>query len=152
MSGFPHVKWGQTKEKVFVTFLVRDLDQDSVSLDFGAEHVRFSASDLTSKEYAIELLLDQELIRFYKLCQDFRSFAAVMQDVEPELCKWEWLQRKDRLGDGVLVTLTKVFPAAWPTLAVDQGLYPRQVIERDWNRDDPGVTVEEDAFFDEHAE
>ena len=132
MSGFPHVKWGQTKEKVFVTFLVRDLDQDSVSLDFGAEHVRFSASDLTSKEYAIELLLDQ--------------------DVEPELCKWEWLQRKDRLGDGVLVTLTKVFPAAWPTLAVDQGLYPRQVIERDWNRDDPGVTVEEDAFFDEHAE
>lgn len=28
--------------------------------------------------------------RIYKLCQDFRPFAAVMQDVEPELCKWEW--------------------------------------------------------------
>lgn len=129
---FPHVKWGQTKEKVFVTFLVRDLDQDSVRLEFGAEHVRFAASDHASKEYALELQLDQ--------------------DVETHLCKWEWLQRKHRLGDGVVATLTKVFPAAWPTLAVDQGLYPRQVIERDWNRDDAAVTVEEDNFFEEHAE
>eukprot|EP00435_Cladocopium_sp_Y103_P059089 s896_g21.t1 len=129
---FPHVKWGQTTEKVFVTFLVRDLDQDSVRLEFGAEHVRFAASDHASKEYALELQLDQ--------------------DVEPHLCKWEWLQRKDRLGDGVVATLSKVFPAAWPTLAVDQGLYPRQVIERDWNRDDAAVTVEEDNFFEEHAE
>lgn len=60
-----------------------------ISLSFCQSYFN-STSWLCCEEYAIELLLDQELIGFYKLCQDFRSFAAVMQDVEPELCKWEW--------------------------------------------------------------
>ncbi|CAE8587068.1 unnamed protein product, partial [Polarella glacialis] len=128
---FPHFKWGQTKEKVFVTIAVRNLDRESVRLSFEEDRLRFSAVDSGGKVYELDLEL--------------------AQDVLAADCKWEQMQRKDRWGDAVMATLTKVFPVPWAMVAVNQARY-RQVIDRDWSRDDEKLdAIEEDGFFEEHA-
>ena len=127
----PHFKWGQTKEKVFVTVAVRNLNQSSINVHFTADHLVFECSDSNGKVYALDLELDQ--------------------DIAPSLCRWEQLSRKERWGESVLMTLTKIFPAAWPALVQDPKIY-RQVMDRDWSRDDDKLETAEDSFFDEHAE
>eukprot|EP00439_Symbiodinium_sp_Y106_P063290 s2852_g9.t2 len=127
----PHFKWGQTKEKVFVTVAVRNLNRSSVSVRFAADRLRFQCSDIDGKAFALDLELDQ--------------------DVAPDLSRWELPSRKERWGEPVLMTLTKIFPAAWPALVHDPQNY-RQVMDRDWSRDDDKLETAEDAFFEEHAD
>ncbi|CAE7780671.1 unnamed protein product [Symbiodinium sp. CCMP2592] len=127
----PHFKWGQTKEKVFVTVAVRNLNRSSISVHFAADRLGFQCSDIDGKAFALGLELDQ--------------------DVAPDLSRWELLSRKERWGEPVLMTLTKIFPAAWPALVHDPQNY-RQVMDRDWSRNDDKLETAEDAFFEEHAE
>ena len=127
----PHFKWGQTKEKVFITIAVRNLNHSSVSVDFADDRLAFHCVDTGGKAYALDLQLDQ--------------------DVVPSMCRWEPLSRKERWGESVLATLTKVFPAAWSGLLQDPKKF-RQVMDRDWSRDDEKLEMVEDSFFEEHAE
>ncbi|CAE7705446.1 ubq-1 [Symbiodinium sp. CCMP2456] len=127
----PHFKWGQTKEKVFVTVAVRNLNRSSVSVRFAEDRLRFQCSDIQGKAFALDLELDQ--------------------DIAPDLSRWELLSKKERWGEPVLMTLAKIFPAAWPALVHDPKNY-RQVMDRDWSRDDDKLETTEDTFFEEHAE
>ncbi|CAK0905932.1 unnamed protein product, partial [Prorocentrum cordatum] len=122
----PKFKWGQSKEKVFLTISVRDLRQGSERVEFEEDRVRFSASDAEGKAYGLDLEL--------------------RQDVDPAACAWEPLPRPDRHGKSVLVTLAKRFPSAWDSLVTDAGRY-RKVMERDWAREDDKLgSAEEDQY------
>lgn len=126
----PHFKWGQTWEKLFVTIAVKDLDLTSVSFDFRDGGFSFKAADLSGTPHGLDLDL--------------------VLDIDASDCHWEHLQRPDRWGVAVLVTLRKRFPDRWESFLEKPGPY-KKVMDRDWAREDQVLEpLEEDAFFEEH--
>eukprot|EP00927_Polykrikos_kofoidii_P067800 TRINITY_DN63244_c0_g1_i1.p1 TRINITY_DN63244_c0_g1~~TRINITY_DN63244_c0_g1_i1.p1 ORF type:complete len:783 (-),score=126.82 TRINITY_DN63244_c0_g1_i1:2-2209(-) len=129
-AAMPRLRWGQGKERLYVTVAVRSLDRSSVRIDFKEDRMSVLARDTQGQRYAISLEL--------------------AQDILADDCHWEHLQRPDRWGDAVLATLRKKFPDRWSALAADPTSF-RKVIDKDWSREAQELEPPElDSFFGEH--
>mmetsp|Transcript_35521 Transcript_35521/g.70241 ORF Transcript_35521/g.70241 Transcript_35521/m.70241 type:complete len:282 (-) Transcript_35521:11-856(-) len=126
----PRFKWGQTKEHVFITLAVRGLNRSSVGIAFRVDSFHFACTDEHGTAYSLDLTL--------------------VQDVDSAACHWQHLPRPDRWGEAVLATLAKTYPAPWSSLVQNPAPY-RQMMDRDWAREDQALELEEpDLYFSEH--
>eukprot|EP00929_Paragymnodinium_shiwhaense_P014805 TRINITY_DN122768_c0_g1_i1.p1 TRINITY_DN122768_c0_g1~~TRINITY_DN122768_c0_g1_i1.p1 ORF type:complete len:736 (+),score=165.31 TRINITY_DN122768_c0_g1_i1:82-2289(+) len=129
-AALPRIRWGQTKEKLFVTLVVKNLNKDSVKFSFSEDRFRAELSDEVGRLFRVDMEL--------------------AQDIEAGDCHWEHSKRADRWGDAVLATMLKKFPDRWDTLPADMTLF-KGVVEKDWTRESQALEPnEEDAFLAEH--
>ena len=93
----PHFKWGQTKELVFLSVMLRDLDKDSISVSLVSEgDLEFKAKNTKGEDHILNLPL--------------------REDVKLESLKWEVPARSDKWG-----TLCTIIP--WkPSHTLPSGL------------------------------
>mmetsp|Transcript_29669 Transcript_29669/g.64611 ORF Transcript_29669/g.64611 Transcript_29669/m.64611 type:complete len:700 (+) Transcript_29669:56-2155(+) len=125
----PHFKWGQTKELVFLTVMVRDLVQDSVILeqpDVGSLTVRAKSSK--GEELKLQL--------------------ALREDVVTERTKWEVGARPEKWGMPVVITMTKVNVHYWDRLLTDVRPF-KGYLDKDWIRGDPMPDPEDEVAYGE---
>jgi len=123
----PRFKWGQTKDLLMISVMVRDLDAESVAVEAPtAGDLLFSARDARGEEYRLELLL--------------------RDDVKPESMKWEVLVRPDKWGTATLITLTKAHERKWDLLVEDPKKF-KGLIDKDWTREDETLEHEDDIPY-----
>eukprot|EP00418_Pyrodinium_bahamense_P051959 CAMPEP_0179179576 /NCGR_PEP_ID=MMETSP0796-20121207/88878_1 /TAXON_ID=73915 /ORGANISM="Pyrodinium bahamense, Strain pbaha01" /LENGTH=685 /DNA_ID=CAMNT_0020883245 /DNA_START=1 /DNA_END=2058 /DNA_ORIENTATION=+ len=123
----PRFKWGQTKELIFLSVMVRDLDESSVSVSLPTEgDLRFSAKDAKGGEHLLNLPL--------------------REDVKPEATKWEISARTDKWGKAVSITLNKKNEHRWDLLVTDPKAF-KGTMDKDWAREDQTLEPEEETPY-----
>ena len=123
----PRFKWGQNKETIFLSVMVRELDRSSVAVslpDAGA--VTFKAQNSKGEEFSLELPL--------------------REDVKVDTMKWEHTQRGDKWGDAVLITLGKMNEHRWDVLVTDPKKF-KTVMDKDWSREDQTLEPEDELPY-----
>jgi len=126
----PHFKWGQTKEQLFISVMVRDLAPDSVSLQVSDDgDFSFTAAGKGGEQHVLEF--------------PFR------EDVSKETLSWEILARPDKWGVVTLITLGKAHGHRWDLLTSDVKKY-KGLIDKDWTREDQSLEpADEKTTFDD---
>jgi len=128
----PRFKWGQSKELVFLSVMVRDLDQTSVSVALPTEgELQFRARNARGEEFSLDLPL--------------------REDVKPDALKWEISPRTDKWGTAVAISLGKQNEHRWDLLVTDPKRF-RGAMDKDWAREDQTLEPEEEApYAEDHA-
>lgn len=122
----PRFKWGQTKDLIFLSVVVRDLNKDSVSVFLTPEgDLSFRAKNAKGEEQVLDLPL--------------------REDVEDSL-KFEVAPRPDKFGTVVLITLGKVNKHRWDVLVQDPKKF-KGLIDKDWSREDQTLEPEEEVPY-----
>lgn len=126
----PHFKWGQSKEQLYISVMVRDLDTSSVSVSVTNEgDFRFSSKTGSGEENILQFEL--------------------REDVKQESLKWEIAARPDKWGTATLITLSKLHAHRWDVLVMDQKKF-KGLIDKDWTREDQNLENEEEiTVFDD---
>uniref|UniRef100_A0A7S4SQE6 CS domain-containing protein n=1 Tax=Alexandrium monilatum TaxID=311494 RepID=A0A7S4SQE6_9DINO len=123
----PRFKWGQTKELIFLSVMVRDLDESSVSVSLVTEgDLKFAAKNAKGEEHVLNLPL--------------------REDVKPEAMKWELSARTDKWGKAVVITLAKKNQHRWDLLAADPKPF-KGLMDKDWSREDQSLEPEEESPY-----
>lgn len=126
----PRFKWGQTKELIFLSVMVRDLDRDTVTLSLpSAGDFSFRAKTTKGEEFALDLPL--------------------REDVKDSL-KFEIAARPDKWGTAVVCTLRKMHEHRWDILVTDPKKF-KTIMEKDWSREDQTLEPEEEQPYGEDA-
>lgn len=128
----PRFKWGQVKDRLFLTVVVKEMEKPSVRVDFSEDRVVVQVRDLGGRAFTLD--------------------AELVHDILPSSCRWEHLPRRDRWGDAIVLTLHKVFPMPWEALLLNPTPAQKQAMDRDWAREEQSLEqMGEDLFFLEHA-
>lgn len=129
----PRFKWGQTKELLFVSVVMRDLDTASVAVALPSEGaLQFRARTAKGDEVALDLPL--------------------REDVKQGSLKWEISPRPDKWGTAVVVTLGKQNEHRWDLLVSQPKLF-KGFMDKDWAREDQSLEPDEEvAYVEEHSE
>ncbi len=64
-SAVPKFRWGQTKDKVFITVVVKDLEKESVQIAFQADRLSFQALGSSGRTFALDLEILQDVDVLY---------------------------------------------------------------------------------------
>jgi thiol-disulfide isomerase/thioredoxin len=128
----PHFKWGQTKEMVFLSVMVRDLDKNSVEVSApDAGEFSFTAKSTDGEKYYLKL--------------------ALREDIKPDQLRWEITNRPDKWGIPVLVTLAKVNQHRWDLLVGNPKAF-KGLLDKDWTREDQTLDPEEEVqYVEDHS-
>eukprot|EP00927_Polykrikos_kofoidii_P005635 TRINITY_DN12234_c0_g1_i1.p1 TRINITY_DN12234_c0_g1~~TRINITY_DN12234_c0_g1_i1.p1 ORF type:complete len:707 (-),score=117.94 TRINITY_DN12234_c0_g1_i1:275-2395(-) len=121
----PRFKWGQSKDLIFLSVMVRDLNTGSVSVSLLDGDLRFNARNTKGDEHLLELPL--------------------REDVEAA-SKHEVSQRSDKWGTVVLITMTKVHKHRWDQLVQDPKIF-KGLIDRDWSKEDQTLEPEDEIPY-----
>jgi thiol-disulfide isomerase/thioredoxin len=127
----PRFKWGQSKEQIFLTIMVRDLDEKSVSVTLtSVSELSFRGKNTAGEEFALDL--------------EFR------EDVTESL-KWEISARSDKWGTAIFCVLSKANKHRWDVLVTEPKKY-KNLIDKDWTREDAKLEPEEEIpYVDDNA-
>lgn len=128
----PRFKWAQTLDKLFITVVIKDLDKESVEIyapDEGT--VIFRANEnLNGDAFYLNL--------------------TFWEDLKPETLHWSHLARREKFGNGVLITVNKATEHRWSQLSPNMAKY-KKAIEKDWTREDTALDVEQEPqYIDGH--
>ncbi|CAE8677604.1 unnamed protein product, partial [Polarella glacialis] len=124
-AAVPHFKWGQNKEQLFVSVMVRELDASSVSVALnGPGELIFNAKNSKGQVFALDL--------------DLR------EDVKQDSMKWEVSARSDKWGIATVITLSKEHSHRWDLFVTDLQQY-KGLLDKDWSREDQKLEPEEDT-------
>lgn len=128
----PRFKWAQQKDKIFLSIMVRDLAKDSVSVE------------LTTAEG--EITSDTLLYRAKnKAGDEFSLDLPLREDVLAKM-HWEHLQRPDKWGDPVLITMDKANKHRWDVLVQNPKKF-KGFLDKDYTREDPNLEPEEEIPY-----
>lgn len=129
----PRFKWGQTKETLFLSVMIRDLDSKSVSVSLpSAGDLSFRAKNSKGEEFALDLPL--------------------REDVKPDVFKWDVQARADKWGTAVLITFGKKNAHRWDLLVTEPKKF-KGAMDKDWAREDQSLEPEEELpYAEDHAE
>lgn len=131
-TSVPKFKWGQNKELLFVSVMVRDLNKDSVVVTLPSEgDLHFHAQNSAGQEMALDLPL--------------------REDVKVASLKWEIAPRPDKHGTAVLITVNKVHQHRWDLLVMNPKKF-KGSLDKDWTREDASLEPEEEVpYAEDHA-
>lgn len=123
----PRFKWGQTKDTLFLSVMIRDLDSASVAVSLPSEgDLSFKAKNAQGKDFALELPL--------------------REDVKVETLKWEVQARSDKWGTVVLIILGKKNEHRWDLLVTEPKKF-KGIMDKDWVREDQTLEPEEELPY-----
>jgi len=124
------VKWGQNKEQLFISVMVRDLQTDTVSVRLESESdLYFFAKSKAGDENVLELPLRDE--------------------VKQDSLKWEIAARPDKWGTATIITIGKGHAHRWDLLTSEMKKF-KALIDKDWTREDQSLEpAEEMSLFDD---
>mmetsp|Transcript_16651 Transcript_16651/g.45486 ORF Transcript_16651/g.45486 Transcript_16651/m.45486 type:complete len:716 (-) Transcript_16651:107-2254(-) len=123
----PRFKWGQSKETIYLSVMVRDLDAGSISVSLPTVgDLHFEAA--TSKGEVVTLDL------------------PLREDVKPETMKWEVSARPDKWGTVVLITLSKATAHRWDILVTTPKKF-KGLMDKDWTREDTTLEPEDEVPY-----
>mmetsp|Transcript_81492 Transcript_81492/g.264001 ORF Transcript_81492/g.264001 Transcript_81492/m.264001 type:complete len:684 (+) Transcript_81492:75-2126(+) len=131
-AAMPRFKWGQTKELIFLSVMVRDLDKASVSVTLPTEgDLVFRAKNTKGEEQALDLPL--------------------REDVKPAATKWVVSARPDKWGTAVVITLSKQNEHSWDLLVSEPKKF-KGIMDKDWTREDQSLQADEEVpYFEDHS-
>jgi len=131
-AAMPHFKWGQSKETIFLSVMVRDLDKSSVVVSVPTDgDLSFRAKDVKGDAFALDLPL--------------------REDVKADVMKWEISPRSDKWGIPVVISLGKRNEHRWDVLVPEPKKF-KGLIDKDWTREDQSLEPEEEpAYAEDHS-
>lgn len=125
----PRVKWGQNKEQLFISVIVRDLELSTVSVQVSESDLSFWAKSTAGDENVLQIPL--------------------RDDVKQDSLKWEIAARPDKWGTTTMITLGKGHAHRWDVLTSDTKKF-KGLIDKDWTREDQTLEpAEEMSLFDD---
>jgi len=131
-SNLPRFKWGQNKEQIFLSIIVRDLEASSVAINLpSAGEISFKGKSTRGEAYALDLEL--------------------REDIKDVTLKWEISARSDKWGTAVFMVLNKLNQHRWDLLVMDPKKY-KSVMDKDWSREDQKLEPEEELPYGEDHE
>lgn len=129
-ASLPRFKWGQNKDQIYLSVIVRDLDTGSVTASLpSAGEFRFRGKDTMGEEFALDL----------ELREDVKNEKSL---------EWEIAARPDRWGTAVFCTLNKVNQHPWDLLVMNPKKY-KSVMDKDWTREDQTLEPDEEIPYAE---
>lgn len=124
----PRFKWGQGKDQIYLSVIIRDLDKGSVTASLpSAGEFSFRAKDESGEEFALDL----------ELREDVKT---------EESLTWEIGARPDRFGTAVFFIFNKVNQHLWDLLVMNPKPY-KKVMDKDWTREDDALEPEEEVAY-----
>jgi len=124
----PRFKWGQSKEQIYLSVMVRDLDRDSVEASLPSPgEFRFRAKTVKGEEYALDL--------------ELREDVKVSDNL-----KWELAARSDKWGTATFCILNKANEHRWDLLVTEPKKY-KNLLDKDWTREDQKLEPEEELPY-----
>lgn len=126
----PRFKWGQSKESIYLSIIVRELDTGTVAVSLPTSgELTFRAKTTKGEEYGLDLELREDV------------------KVEEPL-KWEIAARPDKWGTAVFLILNKAHQHRWDLLVSDMKKYKKHV-DKDWTREDQKLEPDEELPYAE---
>jgi len=123
----PHFKWGQTKDLLFLSVMIRELDESSVSL-------------VAPHEGALEVQASSTSGQAFKLSLPLR------EDIKMDSLKWEVAKRPDKWGIAILITMSKTNAHRWDLLVENPKKF-KGLMDKDWTREDQTLEPEDEKDY-----